>query len=229
MNVQELFDQSAISYDQDRAKLIPAFAEIYSAAMRIIPFTSDAPLRVLDLGAGTGLFAAMVANAFPAAHIHLTDISEAMLAQARRRFFSNPQVRFSIQEHTRLSATDEYHLIISALSIHHLEDREKRITFRRIFDALRPGGMFINLDQVRGPSPALEQEYQRIWCEEIAANGASTETVIQAMQRMQADKNALLADQLQWLAQVGFVDVDCWYKRFRFAVFGGTRGEALPI
>jgi len=40
-------------------------------------------IRILDLGSGTGLFGAMVGKAFPAAMLHLTIISEAMLAQAQ--------------------------------------------------------------------------------------------------------------------------------------------------
>jgi len=40
---------------------------------------------------------------------------------------------------------------------------------------------------------------------------------------MREDKNALLADQLTWLEEAGFVDIDCWYKRFRFVVYGASK------
>jgi hypothetical protein len=40
---------------------------------------------------------------------------------------------------------------------------------------------------------------------------------------MREDKNALLSDQLSWLSKAGFKGVDCWYKRFRFVVFGGCK------
>jgi hypothetical protein len=77
MKVRDLFDQCATIYDQDRPKLVPSFYELYGTAMRVIPFSSEARISVLDLGAGTGLFGAMIAQAFLAAHLHLTDISEA--------------------------------------------------------------------------------------------------------------------------------------------------------
>lgn len=223
MRVRDLFDQCALAYDVDRPKLVPSFDELYGTAMHVIPFTTDAKIQVLDLGSGTGLFGAMIAKAFPAARLHLTDISEAMLAQARQRFEGNPCVTYSLQEHSSLSATSEFDLVISALSIHHLEDSDKRTLFRKIYEALRPGGMFINVDQALAPTCSGEEQYERKWLEDAKANGASEFSVTQARERMREDKNALLADQLTWLEEAGFEDVDCWYKRFRFVVYGASK------
>jgi tRNA (cmo5U34)-methyltransferase len=223
MKLRDLFDQCATAYDQDRPKLVPSFDELYGAAMRVMPFTSEARLHVLDLGAGTGLFAAMVAEAFPVATLHLTDLSEAMLAQARQRFAGNPCVTYSLQEHSQLSVTSAYDLVISALSIHHLDDPDKRVLFQKVYQALRPGGMFINVDQASAPTRRGEEQYERIWLEDVQANGASELALRQARERMREDKNALLSDQLMWLSEAGFDGIDCWYKRFRFVVYGGIK------
>jgi tRNA (cmo5U34)-methyltransferase len=40
---------------------------------------------------------------------------------------------------------------------------------------------------------------------------------------MKYDRMAPLNTQLRWLEEAGFQDVDCWYKNFSFAVFGGHR------
>jgi tRNA (cmo5U34)-methyltransferase len=40
---------------------------------------------------------------------------------------------------------------------------------------------------------------------------------------MEYDRMAPLEDQLGWLEATGFVDIDCWYKNFSFAVFGGRK------
>jgi tRNA (cmo5U34)-methyltransferase len=178
---------------------------------------------VLDLGAGTGLFGAMVARAFPEASLLLTDISEAMLAQARQRFAGNPRVSYSLMEHAQLSAASEYDLVLSALSIHHLDHSGKRTLFQKIYRALRPGGMFINVDQALAPSRIGEEQYERMWLEDARANGVSELALAQARERMREDRSALLSDQLAWLVEAGFDDVDCWYKRFRFVVYGGVK------
>ena len=83
--------------------------------------------------------------------------------------------------------------------------------------------MFINADQALAPFRRGEEQYERQWLFDVRANGISEPTLKQARERMREDKNALLSDQLMWLAEVGFDDVDCWYKRFRFVVYGGTK------
>jgi len=223
MKIRDLFNQCALVYDVDRPKLVPSFDELYGTAIHVIPFMTDAKIQVLDLGSGTGLFGAMVAKSFPEARLHLTDISEAMLAQAKQRFEGNPRVTYSLQDHSSLSSTSEYDLVISALSIHHLEDSDKRTLFRRIYEALRPGGMFINVDQALAPTSRGEEQYEKKWLEDVKANGTSELTVTQARERMREDKNALLANQLKWLDEAGFEDIDCWYKRFRFVVYGARK------
>jgi|TARA_B110000495_G_C22768234_1_gene449656 tRNA (cmo5U34)-methyltransferase len=117
-----------------------------------------------------------------------------------------------------LSARAEYDLVLSALSIHHLQDSAKKI-----HESLRPGGLFINADQALAPSARGEEQYQRHWIEAVRANGISERALEQARERVKEDRSALLADQLSWLAEAGFVDVDCWYKRFRFVVYGGYK------
>jgi tRNA (cmo5U34)-methyltransferase len=109
----------------------------------------------------------MVTKAFPLLHIHLTDISEAMLLKAQQRFANNPLVTYAVQEHLQLSAISEYDLILSALSIHHLEHPDKQDLFRKIYCALRPGGVFINADHALAPTPHGEDEYERQWLMDV--------------------------------------------------------------
>lgn len=215
-----------MEYEQDHPKLVPCFDEFYGTVLRVVPFCPKDGIRALDLGAGTGLLAAMVAQAFPNAIPHLTDISEPMLAQARVRFGHNLRVTYAVQEHLQLAARSEYDLVLSALSIHHLQNDEKRVLFRLAFDALRHGGVFINADQSLVPSLQGEEQYEAHWLEDVKANGISKEALAKARRRMQEDKNALLTDQLMWLSEAGFDEVDWWYKRFRFVVFGGKKLES---
>ena len=123
-------------------------------------------------------------RAFPSLHIHLTDISEAMLLRAQQRFANNPLVTYAVQEHLQLSAISEYHLILSALSIHHLEHPDKQDLFRKIYCALRPGGVFINADQALAPTPHGEAEYERQWLMDVTAAGVSRSSLEQARERM---------------------------------------------
>jgi tRNA (cmo5U34)-methyltransferase len=37
------------------------------------------------------------------------------------------------------------------------------------------------------------------------------------------DRPARLTDQLAWLAEIGFADIDVIWKRYNFAVYGGRK------
>ena len=222
--IRELFDDCANAYDRDRKKLVPCFDELYGTAVRVMPFSESDDIDVLDLGAGTGLFAEMISRRYPGATLHLTDISGEMLNQARRRFRGDRRVSFSVQDHLSLGDSGAYDLVISALSIHHLENPAKRELFRKIYRSLRPGGLFVNVDQALGPGVRGEELYEGAWLRDVRESGVSEGTLEKAKERMKEDRNASLSDQLGWLSEAGFEGIDCWYKRFRFVVYGGYRG-----
>ncbi|MGD9947637.1 MAG: trans-aconitate 2-methyltransferase [Desulfobulbus sp.] len=226
MKIRELFDQCATGYDQDRPKLVPCFNDFYGAALNMVPFAPSAKIDILELGTGTGLLASMVARLFPDAHLHLTDISAAMLAQAQSRFADVQRITYALQDHLQLSAEGKFDLVISALSIHHLEHGDKKALFQRVFRALRSGGVFINADQASGPTPQEEAAYERGWLAEVKANNVSVVSLENARVRMREDRNATLAEQLAWLAESGFWNVRCGYERTRFVVYGGEKNDA---
>jgi tRNA (cmo5U34)-methyltransferase len=139
---------------------------------------------VLDLGAGTGLVAAMVKERWPAASVHLVDVSEGMLDEARARLRDALGASFEVADYATAPLGTGWDLVVSALSIHHLEDAAKRALFARIRDALRPGGLFVNAEQVLGPTPALEAAYAARWRAEAQALGATSDEVAAAEERM---------------------------------------------
>jgi tRNA (cmo5U34)-methyltransferase len=97
--------------------------------------------------------------------------------------------------------------------------------FARIHAALRPGGVFVNAEQVAGPTPLLDQLY-RDWHASAAAKlGATPEQWRAAQERMLVDQCADLDSQLAWLRAAGFADVDCLFRDHRFAVMVAVRGN----
>jgi tRNA (cmo5U34)-methyltransferase len=217
---QHVFDTTASTYDDARSRLIPGFEGFYRWAVDLVPPASPA---IIDLGAGTGLLSAFIRARLPQAHLHLVDISEAMLQQASTRFAGQPNITFEVADYGAAPLREGADAIVSALSIHHLEDDAKRLLFARILVSLRPGGVFINAEQVLGPTPALESRYKAIWLEQVRALGATEEQIAASLFRQREDRCASVEDQLAWMRAVGFADVDCWFKDGRFAVMSGTR------
>lgn len=224
MNIQEAFNSAAVDYDNLRRILIPCFDDFYKTAVEIIPGDCTAPLKVLDFGAGTGLYSGMVQSVFPNAEFTLLDLAPEMLEKAKFRFSKmGKSAKILIGDYVETDLGGSYNLIISALSIHHLSDFDKELLYQRIYNVLNPGGIFINADQVLGKTPDLEQLYRKHWLDSVRGKSLLEEDLKAAQKRMEYDRMATLDIQLHWLEAAGFQNVDCWYKNFSFAVFGGYR------
>jgi tRNA (cmo5U34)-methyltransferase len=223
-SVQRAFDLAAGDYDRARRRLVPGFDDFYRAAIEQIPFERDREIEVLDLGAGTGLMSAFVAYNFPNARIRLSDISDEMLARARERFeLGGDRFQFVAGDHGVAAIAGSYDVIISALSIHHLEDAQKAALFKRIHSALRDGGVFVHADQFRGATPEVERRHHERWLARARELGVGERDLAQALERMKLDRTATLDDQLKWLTDAGFRDIDCAYLHLIFTVYSGRK------
>ena len=216
------FNEASERYDRQRRQLIPRFGDFYGVAGALAETDAERP-DVLDLGAGTGLFASFIRQRYPEARLTLVDLSERMLDVARARFEGDPRVRFVVADYTKLEGAASYDLIVSSLSIHHLTDEEKAALYRNVYAMLRPGGIFVNADQVLGPTPALDALYKAAWREAVERSGLSREELDAAYERTKLDKMATLDRQLGWLRDAGFADVDCMYKHYSFVVMYGRK------
>ncbi|NBD24001.1 class I SAM-dependent methyltransferase [Paenibacillus glycinis] len=221
-HVRSTFDASANGYDAQRRKLIPCFDDFYGTAVSLAVTGAQEP-RILDLGAGTGLLASMLLQKHPEARLTLVDLSDNMLAVAKERFGGQPDIAYVCQDYTSYSAEGEYDLIVSGLSIHHLSDEGKQAVYGQAFANLKPGGIFVNADQVLGRTPFIDTLYKQDWWNKIAASGLAQAELDAARERTKIDRMAGLGDQLDWLAQAGFADVDCVYKYFNFVVMYGRK------
>ena len=151
-SVEQAFSEAAPEYDTWVKQALPTYDELFSVAVEIIPFAHDRPLEIADLGAGSGLFTRHVQSAYPNAAFTLVDASREMLELARKRFQQRTDSFSFIEQRLEdFSEPERFDVVISSLAIHHLEDADKRSLFKRIFNALRPGGAFIHVDQIRVP------------------------------------------------------------------------------
>ncbi|MBN1813924.1 MAG: class I SAM-dependent methyltransferase [Anaerolineae bacterium] len=226
MTIDQAFDRTVAYYDDWMKRVLPGYDDIFAVATQVAPFESDAPIRVLDLGAGTGLFSQHVLQKHPNATFVLYDVAAKMLEVAKQRFAEQAgRFEFAIEDYRNLQAIEEFDLVISSLSIHHLSDEEKRKLCRQIYAALKENGVFVNIDQIKGETTYLRNLYWELWLRRTRANGAPEEQILESIERRTAyDQDALLADQLQWLQEAGFENVDCVYRHTFVGVFLAMRG-----
>jgi tRNA (cmo5U34)-methyltransferase len=148
--------------DEIRAE-VPRYDELQEATIAAVPF---APRRVLELGVGTGETTRRLLGRYPDAEVTGLD--------------SQPEMVFKAREHgitVRLASMQDplpdgpWDLVVSVLSVHHLDSDQKRDLFRRVREqskAIVMGDVVLTDPQVTAleegvdlPSPA---EDMADWC-----------------------------------------------------------------
>lgn len=218
---------------------IPYAHDQLMAMMRVIRAAHNAPDSLLDLGCGSGVLAATVIAEYPNASATLVDFSEPMLAVAGEVFtepshrlvdadFGEPGWIESVLERS------PFDLVVSGYAIHHQPDARKRALYAEIHQLLTPGGLFINVEHVASPSQwvaalndeifvdSLFEHHQR-----IGSGKSRVEVASEFVHRPDKSANILAPVEVQgqWLREVGFEDVDCFFKVFELAVFGGRKSD----
>ena len=207
------------TFDGLRRQLIPSFDLLYRSAASAVAMSAPPDARILDLGAGTGLLSAAVLSSVPGAQMLLVDGSAQMLDQAVGRFAGLDRVRTQVGDLNGALPGGPFHAVVSGLAIHHLQHDEKRDLFRRIRDVLTPGGLFVNVEQILAPTPALEAMYDREHEQHVLDADTPPHEWAAGRERMKHDVCAGLDDQLGWLREAGFATVDCLAKDWRFATY----------
>ncbi len=191
-------------------------------------------MHILDLGCGDGIITSELLSIDPAVSSTLIDGSEHMLGKARERLHTHKNMHYrkiSFQELLETGIIDEeFHFIVSSMAIHHLPLNEKKALFRFIYDHLRDEGCFMNIDAVLPPNEVLDKWYMKIWQEwmdaeqmRLGIGGERFDTVIKRYKDNNDNKPDTLEDQLDALKEIGYNDVDCYYKYGIFAVYGGRK------
>jgi tRNA (cmo5U34)-methyltransferase len=218
------FEAHAPEYNALRRKFIPPFDRFYGAAVEAISFGGNKPKRILDLGAGTGLLTSWIADRYPDAKFVLQDGSPAMLEQATELLGDRIE-SVVVSDFADPLPEGPFCAVVSSLAIHHLEDDAKRDVYARAHDELAPGGWFVNAEHVAGPTELLDEEF-RVWhAAEAKRLGATDEEWAAALERFKHDRRSSVHDQMKWLTQIGFTEIECLMQDYCFAVMIGRRAR----
>jgi len=225
-HIRHAFNRFAQDYDRQREHIIPELQQFYGTAVWAAESDKPEP-EILDIGAGTGLFSAYLLEKFPEAHLTLIDIAENMLEMARQRFAGREHIEYIVRDYSSGDLGGPYDIACSALSIHHLAPDDKRRLFARIYTSLRPGGMFVNADQADGETSYFRERYLEYWNDFLKSGPMNAEQHAEILKRRDTlDKNDKLSDQLAWLREAGFSDVDVVYRNRTFIVTVARKGMA---
>jgi tRNA (cmo5U34)-methyltransferase len=225
----------AETFVADRRKLIPLIDGQDELVRRLITRGERRVRRFLDLGAGGGVFAELVMEAHPASTGVLVDFSEPMAAAANRRLVPYAErweyVMGDLSDAAWRGALPpgRFDAVVSALCIHHLPDGRKRELYAEVHDLLEPGGLFLNWEHVAatGLGAGMLEEWlieNLVAAERQRDHPRPDDDVVR--EYLEAADEDILADadvQCEWLREIGFDQVDTFFKIPEMAIFGGVK------
>jgi tRNA (cmo5U34)-methyltransferase len=221
-NVQKRFNMIAPEYEKTRRKVIPDFDNFYQSGINFLQCDKPDP-RVLDLGAGTGLYTLKLLERYPRAKVTLVDFAPNMLEIARQIFADNQNISFIHADYGNYDfAGEKFDIVISALSIHHFDKEEKGKIYNKISSLLTPDGEFLNADQISGDTEELDLRYRGIHAEFVKEHASQAEYE-QFLENIKLDLRSPVFEQLDLLRAAGFAQVDCVFKLICFAVMYGKK------
>lgn len=196
------------------------------------------PSNLLDLGCGDGIIGRFMITCFPKISSVFLDFSDPMLDAARASLKHVPNTTilkadFGTDEWLEvLEPHKPFEVIISGFAIHHQTNLRKKELYSEIYGLLSDGGVFLNLEHVKSSTPEVSTLFEEYYIErlhnfQLKSNPETGKEVVAQGFRNRPDKNedqlAPVETQCKWLREIGFKDVDCFFKQFEIALFGGRK------
>ena len=219
---------------------IPAARLQLEMLSKIVSMWCPAPSQILDLGCGDGVLGRTLLDAHSTAHVTFADFSAPMLEAVEKQIGNNRRTTivkadFGTSNWVKfLEAGKPLDVIVSGFAIHHQTDNRKRELYTEIYGLLRDGGIFLNLEHVSSATPSGSALFDSFFVDHLVRFHADTspnktrqEIEEDYYQRPDKKENILASIEIQcgWLRDIGFQDVDCFFKVFELALFGGRKAS----
>lgn len=224
--LDSFFDDLASEYDVAIRRCVPRYDEMQATLLGYLP-QYEQPPRILELGAGTGALTEKAAKTFPGASICVADLSSESLNICSKRVGQMAHVQTLVGDMRSLDLEqNEFDLVLSSIAIHHLTSPEKQKLFNDCLDWLKPGGIISYCDQFGAPTPEIYAANIDHW-HRIALSKGATESEWMAWMEHQDkhDYHDSLGDQMNWLKQAGFEQIDCQWRNLLWTVLTARKPQ----
>lgn len=221
---------------------IPISIEQIEIVLRLIAAAGLPVKNVLDLSCAGGVLAPAILDEYPQAHALLLQSTNSQLGAARMHLGPREGraafhiARFQDPAWVELARAEApFDLVTSGVEIPLLATDRQQAFFREVYELLRPGGLFLNVEHVASAtrwtqSPWDDQMIEAIFGEVLNKDRRRprTEVAWEYYRKVASEgqKIAPLEVQCDWLRGIGFESVECFLKVAELAVFGGLKPGA---
>lgn len=130
-------------YDHQMLVNVEGCAEGYAAVAQLLPAGAK---TLLDLGCGTGLELEEIFRQNPDVAVTGIDMTPAMLAVLRQKYPEKDLTLIAGDYFAQDFGTECFDAAVSVESLHHFTHAAKLGLYRRLYAALRPGGVYAECD-----------------------------------------------------------------------------------
>ncbi len=166
--------------------------EVFNLMAKTAPYEKNAPIRILDIGAGYGALTQFMLNYFLNATAVCHDGSDEMAELGRKRMTTlGKRVEYVLSDLSKPGWSKKidgpFEVAVSSIAIHNVRSHDIiRSIYGEIFPLVAPGSCFLNFDRM---IPSLEE-------------------------------------QLKWLRDAGFENVECFWESGKRALVGGFKQQS---
>ena len=145
-------------------------------------------------------------------------MADEMLDVARKRFDSIEKISCQLSNYAQALPDVSFDAAISALSIHHLEDKDKEKLFIKLYDSLPVGGLFVNYDQFCAGNSKLNKWFDTYWERQLTDSDLTPQDISLWKERRKLDRDCSVEEEVTMLQNCGFQTVKCVYSYLKFSV-----------
>lgn len=141
--MSDFFTARVADYDAHMLANVEGCKEAYPMMASLVPANTG---RLLDLGCGTGLELDEIFKRLPNISVTGIDLTQAMLDRLKEK---HPDKQINLIHGNYFTADfgpKEYDCAVSFETMHHFSHEKKTGLYRKICDALTPGGRYIECD-----------------------------------------------------------------------------------
>lgn len=224
---KERFNADAKAYEERIIKHVNGYLDMHLAVFNFIPFKPMDRFNILDLGVGSSKLDEEILSKFPNSTLTGVDFSAEMLKMSSTRLerFGN-RVKLLNLDFDKELPEGKFDLVIMILALHHLEDPNKRKMIKKLYSVINAPGALLIGDLTKSQSQRITDIYMELWRENLRKNGYSEEYIAKCYHEKYETEDipATLENHLTWLKEAQFEEIEIFWKRYHFVVFGGFKG-----
>jgi tRNA (cmo5U34)-methyltransferase len=207
-------------YDKLIVSLIPHYRDLIEAAAEAVDVIARTSPAVVDLGTGSGALAQKIQRVRPKARLIGIDSDASMLAAATHRLRGKIQPIEEDFERIRIPRCD---VVSASFALHHIPTgRRKAAVYKRCFQSLRPGGMFVSADCYLASSAVVRKRNREAWLGHLQRNYTRKKAENFLRTWAKEDVYFSLDREIELLKEAGF-GVEVTWRRDSFAVLVGLK------